>query len=86
MKKRRIFSVFCISLLIFTSLLFAGCSSFEKSGVKNTLDDYFDWFEDFLEDDDNEQEDKNKEEDNTSTDNSEDTSFEIILDKDKIIF
>lgn len=76
MKKRRIFSVFCISLLIFTSLLFAGCSSFEKSGIKNALDDYFEWFDDTINEDENE---KNKGDDKKQTDGSENSSFLIIV-------
>lgn len=76
MKKRRIFSIFCISFLIFAFSLLSGCSSFDKSGIKNALDDYFEWFDDTINEDENE---KNKGYDEKQTDGSENSSFLVIV-------
>ena len=91
MKKRRIFSVFCISLLIFTSLLFSGCSSFDESGLKNGFNNYYDWYNETFSEDVKEPEkedfDKEFEEINyPQTDASSNNHANFVLSKEKIVF
>lgn len=64
-----------ISFLIVGVFTMSSCTSFNNSRIKDSINDYFDWFDDFLGVSENPNNNSNYNDD-----------FVIILDKDKIIF